>query len=440
MITFVICAALLVAAVLARLFMPLLRAAPKKSAAKSVAKSAATTDTLQTLQETRLAIFRDQLTELEREYTEGLLAASDFAQAKRELERRLLEEVKTDTASDVPAAVGASGVSPATSAGRRTAFALFLIVPLAAAIGYVLLGNPDALDPQRRQAAAPISAQQIEAMVAQLAAKLKQNPEDAKGWVMLARSYKVLERFAESAEAYSHANALIEKDPMLLADYAEVLSRTSDGKLDGKLQGKPSELLARALALDPDEPQALLLAGAAANERGDFSAAADHWSRLLLQLEPGSEAATSVEAAIAKARERAALTGKTGRQKPAAASAANMKTNASIGGEVRLSEKLAAQAKPDDVLFVFARAENGQRMPLAALRTTAGVLPLRFRFDDSMTLPGGRKLSEFKTVRIEARIAKAGKAQTSSGDLFGSVGGVALGNQDIRLMIDQVQP
>lgn len=315
MITFVICAALLVAAVLAHLFLPLLRAAPQKSAA--------TTEALQTLQETRLVIFRDQLAELEREYSAGLLAAADFAQAKCELERRLLEEVKTDIVSDAPVAAGASriaSVSPATPVNRKTAFTLFLIVPLAAAIGYALLGNPDSLDPQRRQAAAPISAQQIEAMVAQLAAKLKQNPEDAKGWVMLARSYKVLERFSEAAEAYSHADTLIEKDPMLLADYAEVLSRASDGKL----QGKPSELLARALALDPDEPQALLLAGAAANERGDFSAAADHWSRLLLQLEPGSEAATSVEAAIARARERAMLTDKTGRQKPATTGAASV--------------------------------------------------------------------------------------------------------------------
>jgi cytochrome c-type biogenesis protein CcmH len=305
MMTFVICAALLVAAILARLFLPLLRAVPKKSAT--------TTDALQTLQAARLAIFRDQLTELEREYTAGLLAASDFAQAKRELEHRLLEEVKTDPASDDPAAMrisGVSGVSSATPVGRKTAFALFLIIPLAAAIGYTLLGNPGALDPQRRQAAAPISAQQIEAMVAQLAAKLKQNPEDTKGWVMLARSYKVLERFSDAAEAYRHANALIEKDPMLLADYAEVLSRINNGDL----QGKPSELLKRALALDPDEPQALLLAGAAANQRSDFSAAAEHWSRLLLQLEPGSEAATAVETAIARARERAALTDQTGRR------------------------------------------------------------------------------------------------------------------------------
>ena len=79
-------------------------------------------------------------------------------------------------------------------------------------------------------------------------------------------------------------------------------------------------------------------------------------------------------------------------------------------------------------------------MPLAAIRATVAELPLTFRMDDSMALPGGRKISEFATVRIEARIAKAGKAQTSSGDLFGGVGGVKLGNQALQLTIDQIQP
>jgi cytochrome c-type biogenesis protein CcmH len=92
------------------------------------------------------------------------------------------------------------------------------------------------------------------------------------------------------------------------------------------------------------------------------------------------------------------------------------------------------------VLFVFARPDEGPRMPLAATRARVGDLPLRFRFDDSMALAGGKKLSDFKTVSIEARIAKAGKAQSSSGDLFGTLSGVKPGSQGLRLLIDQVQP
>jgi len=79
-------------------------------------------------------------------------------------------------------------------------------------------------------------------------------------------------------------------------------------------------------------------------------------------------------------------------------------------------------------------------MPLAVMRVRVSDLPLTFRFDDSMALPGGKKISEFKTVSIEARVAKAGMAQSSSGDLFGSIKSVKPGSQNVRVVIDQIQP
>jgi cytochrome c-type biogenesis protein CcmH len=405
MTVFVLIAALLVIAVTARLLLPLLRAP------NSTGNSA------NERREANLAIFRDQLADLERERDEASLSEPDFEQARRELQRRLLEDVQTE---DVGEAL--------TPASRKTAIALLIALPLAAAAGYAFLGNPRGLDPMQTRAQERVNPAQIEAMVEKLAGRLKQNPDDPNGWVMLARSYKVLERFAEAAEAYSHADSVVNKDATLLADYAEALAQANRGNLEGK----PGELIARALKLDPNEPQALLLAGAAASNRQDFTAAADYWSRLLRLLAPGSEEAESVEAAIVQARGNAAGAG-TRTEKPPAA-------NLSIGGEVTLSPQLAAQAKPGDVLFVFARAEDGQRMPLAVVRATAGDLPLRFSLDDSMALPGGRKLSEFKTVEIEARIAKAGQAKTASGDLFGGTKGVKPGTQGIRLTIDRVQP
>ncbi|MBA4093838.1 MAG: c-type cytochrome biogenesis protein CcmI [Candidatus Accumulibacter sp.] len=361
--------------------------------------------------EANLAIFRDQLAELERERAEGSLGEADFEQARSELQRRLLEEVQPDAPT-----------APVRPAGRRTAIVLVIALPLLAAAGYLVLGNPRGLDPMQTQAT--ISPQQIEGMLGKLVERLKQNPDDAQGWVMLARSYKVLGRFPEAAEAYSHAGALLDADAALLADYAEVLSQTQGGNL----RGKPAELIARALQIAPDEPQALLLAGAEASDRQDFAGAAKYWERLLAQLEPGSEEAQTLEAAIAKAREIAGAGAKTAAAGPA------------LSGEVSLSPKLAAQVQPDDVLFVFARAEDGNRMPLAATRATVGQLPLRFRFDDSMALAGGQKLSSFKTVSVEARIAKAGTAKSSSGDLFGTIAGVKPNSQNLRLVIDQVQP
>lgn len=397
MTLFVVFAALLVVATAALLLPALLRKPRSVDAGER--------------REANLAIFRDQLAELERERAEGSLGEADFEQARSELQRRLLEEVQPDAPT-----------APVRPAGRRTAIVLVIALPLLAAAGYLVLGNPRGLDPMQTQAT--ISPQQIEGMLGKLVERLKQNPDDAQGWVMLARSYKVLGRFPEAAEAYSHAGALLDADAALLADYAEVLSQTQGGNL----RGKPAELIARALQVAPDEPQALLLAGAEASDRQDFAGAAKYWERLLAQLEPGSEEAQTLEAAIAKAREIAGAGGKTAAAGPA------------LSGEVSLSPKLAAQVQPDDVLFVFARAEDGNRMPLAATRATVGQLPLRFRFDDSMALTGGQKLSAFKTVSIEARVAKAGTAKTSSGDLFGTVSGVKPNSQNLRLVIDQVQP
>jgi cytochrome c-type biogenesis protein CcmH len=402
---FILAAALLLLVILGILLLPLLRS-PRLSRAID-------------RREANLEIFRDQLSELERERNEGSLAEADFEQAKSELQRRLLEEVQPET------------VTQEKSGGRKSALALLFVIPLAAAAGYALLGNPQALDPMHTQTR--MDSQQMDELLGKLVARLKANPEDSKGWVMLARSYKALGRYVASAEAYSHAGALIDSDPSLLADHAEVLA-TING---GNFAGKPDELIARALRIDANEPQALYLAGAAATERKDFVAVADFWGRLLSQLDPGSEDARSLGAAVDKARE---ITGQSGVK---IASKPVIKTVASpeaISGEVTLSGKIASQARPDDLLFVFARAAEGSRMPLAVMRASVADLPLKFRLDDSMAMPSGQKISGFKTVNIEARVAKAGMAQASSGDLFGIVKDVKTGSKNIKLVIDQVQP
>jgi len=309
---FIIVAALLVVAVIALLLPPLWRA-PRASG---------TADR----REANLAVFRDQISELERERNDGLLAEADFVSARNELQRRLLDEVQ-------PATTTPAGND---SGGRKTALALLVIIPLAAAAGYTLLGSPRALDPLQRQAR--LAPQQIAEMVAGLVEKLRKNPDDSQGWVMLARSYKVMERFPEAAEAYSRAGTLVDQDAALLGDYADVLSRSHGGSL----QGKPSELVERALSIDPDEPQALLLAGAAASDRQQFAAAATYWARLLAQLEPGSEEARALEAAIAKAREIAAAQAagdKPGKIPTDGAGA--------VSGEVTLSGKLVRDGQTE---------------------------------------------------------------------------------------------
>jgi cytochrome c-type biogenesis protein CcmH len=263
MTQFAIYAALLVAVTAVFVLPPLwlgLRAATPRADRKAV----------------NLGIFRDQLAELEREKAEGTLAEADFEQARRELQRRLLEEVDSDT--------------PETQAGshapsRKTAVALLVLLPVLAIAGYTLLGNPRALDPAQTAAQPKMSPEQINAMVDKLAERMRANPDDPKGWLMLARSYKVLGRYAEAAAAYGKAGTAIESDPDLLASYAETIAMAEGKGLDGK----PTELIDKALKIDPQHGHSLFLAGAAAMERGDAKKGIAYWEALLPQVEPGSD-------------------------------------------------------------------------------------------------------------------------------------------------------
>lgn len=235
-----------------------------------------------------LAIFRDQLAELEREKAEGELADADFEQAKRELQHRLLAEVQPDTQE-------AASLRPS----RKAAMALLVLVPVLSVVGYTILGNPRALEPALTAPRTEVTPQQIEGMVAKLADRLKANPDDMQGWIMLGRSYKAMGRYAEAAEAYGKAEKIVVQDPGLATDYAEALAMSNQNRM----LGKPKELIDQALKLDPEHPQALLLAGVAAMQTGKRAEAAAYWEKLLPMVEPGSEMESVLKNSIAKLRQ-----------------------------------------------------------------------------------------------------------------------------------------
>lgn len=240
--------------------------------------------------EINLSIFRDQLAELEREKAEDTLNETDFEQARRELQRRLLEEVApADAAGVAPAGYGPS---------RKMAIAILMLLPPLALVGYSILGDPKALDPAATQAVeqAQVTPEQINTMVAQLAAKMQANPDDMQGWLMLARSYKALGRFEEAVQAYGKAEKVVNETPDLLASYAEAVAMAG-----GKgLLGKPQELVEKALKIDPNHGHSLFLGGAAAMEAGDNKKGIAYWEKLLPQVEPGSEIEQMLKSGIDK--------------------------------------------------------------------------------------------------------------------------------------------
>lgn len=353
------------------------------------------------------SLYRDALGEIERDRANGLLSDADHAQARAEIERRVLE----DAAGDAPMA--------APSEGRGITWAVLAgSLPIAAVALYVALGTPAALD---ERAVRGVTAADVEQMVAGLAARLEGQPDDPKGWAMLARSYRMMQRFPQAARAFERIGPTLEQDPDLLAAYADVLGMLAGGELEGR----PSELLNRALKLAPDHPLALSLAATAATRRQDKPTALALWRRLEALLPPGSEDAGWVQQQVA------ALQAGTGGNAQA--------PGKSISGRVSLAPQLASAVNPDDTLFIFARAAQGSRMPLAILRKKAGDLPLEFRLDDSLAMNPAAKLSSAAQVVVEARISKSGQATPSKGDVFGASEPLAPGASGLALRIDRVR-
>ena len=251
-----------------------------------------------------IAVYRDQLSELGVDLQNGIVSQEQYAQDRDEIERRLLEDTATAKSKEK--------VTAAPAGARSTAYALALGLPLVAIVFYLNVGNPKAVT-DSPVASTPTSAtgptapaqrtqEQIEANVAKLAERLKSNPSDAQGWTMLARSYSSMERYSEATGAYAKATELTPNDADLWAEYA-FASAMAAGR---SLQGKPVELIDRALKVDPENAKALQLAGSAAFEAKDYKKAADYWQRVLKKVPPDSEVAQTIASRINEARALAA--------------------------------------------------------------------------------------------------------------------------------------
>ncbi|HEY6094839.1 MAG TPA: c-type cytochrome biogenesis protein CcmI [Gallionellaceae bacterium] len=374
-----------------------------------------------------LEIFRDQIAEMDADLRNGLLTPELYEQGKRELQARVLDE---------------AGEAQAAAHGqprnrlRLLALALIVVLPLLAVGLYWQLGNRQALLPQMSQTnQATFSLLRSETALKQLEQKLAEQPDSPEGWLLLARSYSELDRFAESARAYDKLTQLVPNDAQLWADYADVVAMLHDQSL----QGLPTRLLNKALDLDPNNGKALALSGSAAMERGDYAAAVRYWENLLKLIPPGTEGADMVESGVKQARAFMAIKGEArpmltqpqaGEKQTAAAGAER------ISGVVTLSEKLKAKASPEDTVFVLARAAQGPKMPLAIIRKQVKDLPLKFSLDDSMAMSPQMKLSSFDQLVVVARISKSGNAMPQAGDMQGISGTLKPGSQGIKLSID----
>lgn len=406
---------------------PILRGSPKR---EEVA-----------LDDLNLAVFRQQLKELEADLEAGNLDQTRYEAARHDLERELLEDVSETPTSD----------RPQPRSGRWAAAVLALAVPALAVGLYQHLGQQDII--QRLEAAPPPIAADaagqphqdlppMDVLVERLAEKMEQDPENVQGWLMLGRSYFSIRQPEKGLAAYERAYALAPNEPEVLLGYAEALSIPKNNDL----RGKPEELIRQALAAAPGNPNALWMMGLASYQKSDFTAAVEHWETLHAMLQSDSEQAANLTKFIAQARDKAGLPLAeapvvTTVSAPPVQNTQPAASGKSITVDVELDEGLAGEASATDIVFVYAKAMQGPPMPLAVQRVQVRDLPRSVTLDDSMAMAPQMTLSTFPQVVVGARVSKTGTATPQPGDLQGEVSPVEPGQAAaVRVVIDQRRP
>lgn len=387
-----------------------------------------------------LAKLKQQLAQLDALVAEGVLIGEAARKSRDDLERQVLAAVLNS--NDAEATPGL----PAPRPSRRLVLNSSLFVLVFAVAGYAWLGNREgwnagpgsgAVAEAGEGASHSTQAAQIEAMIARLAARLKDKPDDAEGWTMLARSYTAQGKFADALPAFKKAMELRPNDAQAIADYADGLAVVNNRSLDGE----PAALIDKAVKLDPKNVKALSLAGTVAFTKSDFKSAVGYWEKAVAASDPNSEFTRQLQGALNEARERAGMPAVAAAEAPpptpTPTPTAAATGPAQVSGRVSLDPKLKGQVGPDDTLFVFARAPTGSKMPLAIIRKKVSDLPFDFKLDDSMAMSPAASLSTVPQVVVGARISKSGTAMPAPGDLQVLSAPVKVGAQGLQLQINE---
>lgn len=404
-----------------------------------------------------ITVYRDQIAELDNDLENDILTQEQYNKSKQELQQRMLQDVSEREKMIIKKNKKIHNIAISTF--------IALTLPLAAVFLYLVIGDTRGLLPQAQLANAtqmnrgsggdsPAGHDNFSSVLENLIARLEKNPEDIEGWVMLGRTYAIMERYTEASNTYAKLAELVPNNPQILSDYADVLAM----KNQGSLAGKPAELIYEALRIDPQYPKALALAGTIEFEQEKFEQAAAHWEKLLEVIPADSQLANSVKTSIAEARLLASGGKGITTQQQAKAINSQQEINTqpekinsdvpvttapaslSVSGQVTISQELASKASANDTLFIYARAKSGPKMPLAILRLKASDLPATFTLTDDMAMTPTMKMSSFPEVVIEARISKSGQAVPASGDLQGFSDPVKIGNDAIAIVINKQIP
>lgn len=355
-----------------------------------------------------VTLYQERLQELQTQHQNGVLDDAGLEAGRAEAARELL----TDT----------EGVQRRSSVlGGKIPLLAAILVPV---LGVGLYMHWGALEPlqQAREMAAQ-QPQSIEQMTARLERAVKETPDSAEAWYFLGRTYMAQERAADAAKAFEKAVGLAGRAPELLGQWAQALYFANGKQWNAQLQALTDE----ALKADAQEVTSLGLLGIAAYESQRYADAVRYWERLVAVLPEQDPSRVAIASGIARAREQIGEG-----EEPNVAAEPAAKVHA-LEVSVSLAPEVQAQVKPDDAVFIFARALSGPPMPLAVKRLKVSELPAQVSLSDVDAMMPELKLSRFEQVQLVARVSRAGNA--TQGEWIGRLGPVSNTEREVQALV-----
>jgi cytochrome c-type biogenesis protein CcmH len=380
-----------------------------------------------------VALGRERLEALKRGKAAGEIDDAEYDEQVRDLEAQLADDLHAQPSP---------GPAPGRPGGAWIGIAVVVFIPVLSGLLYLALGQPRALSPAETIVSGGTGADgdqplDVNAMVARLADRLKQNPDDAEGWFMLGRSYMVFNRYQEAADVFARVRRLGGNVPDVLVRQADAIAMTQGGSL----AGEPVRLVQNALRQDPDHVQALWMAANGAYQSGDYPAALDYYRKVEPMLDGNSRQQVQgmIDELVRRGYDQAGA-GASAPEAPMTPRPANG-AGPSLKVHVALSPSLQDSASDQDTVYVFAKAVDGPPIPLAVVRKTVTELPLTVTLDDSQAMMPQLSLSRFEQVTVGARVSNSGRPTPQPGDLEGESPPVSSDtSQPVNVVIDRVVP
>ena len=359
--------------------------------------------TTTTFSEQNIKVARDRLTELKQQRAEKVISEEEYNQQRSELEQTLALDLNDSSQSD-----------NAMLGDKRIIHVLILafVIPVVSLSLYFSLGSPEVLlqqgNSQRQQqvSSGQVPQHTMQELITRLEKRLQENPADAEGWMMLGRTYMTLKRYSDASRAFEKVISQIGEKASVLLALADATAMSNNGQISGK----PLELVEKALAMSPNEPTGLWLAGMGYEEQGRYRKAIQSWQKLLPLLKD-EQSKQKVNSMISRANSHLG-------DNPVEAPASTVATSQdkSILVNVDIAPALKNKIPSDTTVFIFARPKSGSRMPLAVVRKLVKDLPVQVTLNDAMAMTEATRLSQFNAVNVVARVSFSGSAMAQPGD------------------------